>query len=363
MYLNWYTFFDTSIMKTLWMCIALVTMSVSVSNTQGALGSFNPDNKLFIITLDGFRWQEMFEGADSSLINNTQFTADTANSKALYWAADSRQRRKKLLPFFWNILAKQGQLYGNRNYNNKVNVSNPYALSYPGYNEILTGSVDLSILNNSRKKNTNRNVLQLLNSSGQYAGKVAAFTSWNMFPFILDKEQSKFYMNTGFDKSGYQPATASEKLLNKLQLQMMNDGTETRFDELTFAACKDYVINKKPSVVFLSFSGTDNAAHAIHYGDYLQQANNADSMIAQLWNLVQSLPGYAGKTTFLITTDHGRGSKPTNWNTHGFFVGGSSQTWFALIGNGVVPVGEMKANTQAYQKNLKELMFQLLCNK
>ncbi|MGZ3838040.1 MAG: alkaline phosphatase family protein [Flavisolibacter sp.] len=345
-------------MKRLWISVVLITLSVSASNTQGAFHSFNKSNKIFIITLDGFRWQEVFQGADSLLINDPKSTGDTAFIKALYWSTDLVERRKKLLPFFWNVVDREGQLFGNRQYQNKVNVSNPYALSYPGYNEILTGSVDLSILNNARKKNTNTNILEWLNGSGAYAGKVAAFTSWDMFPFILGK--GGFYLDTGREHNG-QGASASEKFQGALTMPLTKETTETRYDELTFRACREYVEKQKPSVVFLSFSGTDNAGHAGQYGDYLQQAHAADRMISELWQLVQSLPEYAGKTTLLITTDHGRGSKARNWNTHGFFVGGSSQTWFSLLGNGVVPKGEMKGENQAYQKDFRQLITQYLC--
>ncbi|MGN6164117.1 MAG: alkaline phosphatase family protein [Flavisolibacter sp.] len=350
-------------MKGLWICLALVTVSVSVSNTQRSFHPFDAQNKLFIITLDGFRWEEVFAGADSALINDKELTGDISISKALYWDADPKQRRKKLLPFFWNVIARQGQLYGNRQYRNDVNVSNPYALSYPGYSELLTGSVDLGISSNAKKKNDNQNILQTLSNTHEYAGRVAAFTSWDVFPFILNKEQSNFYINSGFENLKDNELTNSEKLLNTLQAKVINERIETRYDELTYIACKEYVEKNKPSVVFLSFSGTDNAGHSKRYDEYLQQANNADRMIGELWRLVQSMPEYKGKTSFLITTDHGRGSKKANWFKHGFFVGGSSQTWFALIGNSTVPAGEIKAESQVYQKDLKTLMTQLLVKK
>jgi hypothetical protein len=125
----------------------------------------------------------------------------------------------------------------------------------------------------------------------------------------------------------------------------------------------EYVTKHKPSVVFLSFSGTDNAGHAKRYDQYLQEANNADRMISELWRLLQNMPEYAGHTTFLITTDHGRGKTKSGWFKHGFFVPGSSQTWYALIGNTVVPHGEMKNKTQVYQKELNSLVMDILSRK
>jgi hypothetical protein len=60
----------------------------------------------------------------------------------LYWDLTPELRRQKLMAFFWNTIARQGQIYGNRLYQNKMNVSNIYKISYPGYNEMLTGCPD-----------------------------------------------------------------------------------------------------------------------------------------------------------------------------------------------------------------------------
>lgn len=350
------------IMRGFVICLVLVTLSVSVSNTQKTPRSLNPENKLFIITLDGFRWEELFRGADSATISDASVNTDTAISKALFWDDDVAGRRKRLMPFFWNVIARQGELFGNRDYGNKVNVANPYALSYPGYSELLTGEVDYSIYGNDKKRNSNGNLLQMLNASPVYAGKVAAFTSWDVFPYILDKkDKAGFLLNSGLQQVRETDLSPAQRLLNTLQGEMDAE-SETRYDELTFIACKEYIRKKEPSVVFLSFSGTDNMGHKGRYDQYLQQANNADRMIGELWRMLQTLPSYAGKTTFLITTDHGRGKKGS-WTKHGIFVPGSSQTWYALLGNTVVPHGEMKAPAQVYQKDLNALALELLSRK
>src|SRR5271170_1775099 len=70
--------------------------------------------KLFIITIDGFRWQEIFTGADPLLIGNTEYVRDTLLTRRQYWDSSARERRKKLLPFFWSTVAEEGRIYGNR---------------------------------------------------------------------------------------------------------------------------------------------------------------------------------------------------------------------------------------------------------
>src|SRR6201986_637116 len=87
---------------------------------------------LFVITIDGFRWQEVFTGADAALVGNEEYVRDTALTRSLYWDSTAELRRRKLLPFFWNTIAQKGRLYGNRLWGNKVNVNNWYKISYPG---------------------------------------------------------------------------------------------------------------------------------------------------------------------------------------------------------------------------------------
>ena len=107
-------------------------------------------SNIFIITLDGFRWQELFYGADSSIIHDPHFTSEASYSKALFWSEDPQSRKEKLMPFVWNVIAQNGQILGNRKWGSKVNVKNFYSLSYPGYNEIFTGETDAFISTNKK---------------------------------------------------------------------------------------------------------------------------------------------------------------------------------------------------------------------
>ena len=154
---------------------------------------------VFLITIDGIRWQEVFKGADPAIINNSHYTSNVELAKLMYADSSLEQSRKKLLPFFWNVIQQQGQLYGNRLYNNKVNVSNSYKFSYPGYNEIFTGYPDIYVNSNEPKENLNINVLEYLNSLDEFKNKVVAFTSWNIFPYILNKKRSDLPVYSGYD--------------------------------------------------------------------------------------------------------------------------------------------------------------------
>lgn len=311
---------------------------------------------VFIITTDGFRWQELFNGADSLLITDPQLVKDTGLLKAQYWDADLETRRRKLLPFFWNVIAQNGQLSGNRVYDNRVNVANLYKISYPGYNEILSGYADYRFIPNLTVRNKNQNILSFLNRQPGFAGKIAAFSSWNVMPYILDEKHSDFPVNSGYEM--LEEADTLQMLINQVQ-RNVGVQSNTRHDMLTYESAKAYIEQKHPRVLFLGFGETDEFAHKGQYDKYLQKAHQADMMIAELWYYVQTDPFYKDNTTFIITTDHGRG-RGASWKSHGFWVRGSGETWLAMLGAGIEPMGEIKSKQQLYQKQVAATVSYLL---
>jgi hypothetical protein len=128
----------------------------------------------------------MFGGVDSVLLKDEKYVSNRDRIKKNFVGKTPEESRQKLMPFMWNTVAKEGQLYGNRWKQNQVNVLNPYWFSYPGYNEILSGYADDSINSNNKKYNKNITVLEFLNKQPKLKGKVAAYTTWDVFPYIIN---------------------------------------------------------------------------------------------------------------------------------------------------------------------------------
>jgi hypothetical protein len=313
---------------------------------------------IIIVTLDGFRWQEVFGGADDSLVNNKEYVRDTASLKKEYGLDAPEERRKKLLPFFWNTIQSQGQLYGNRWKGNKVNNTNKYWFSYPGYNEIFTGYPDDSVNSNDKIWNPNENVLEFINKQPGYKNKVAAFTTWDVFPYILNTKRSGLYVNADID---------SLKFGNK-ELQLINDmqflttkPVGVRPDVFTYFAAREYLKAYKPKVLYIAFDETDDFAHEGLYDQYLASAHAEDAMIADLWKTIQSMPEYRNKTALIITCDHGRGDKlKSNWKHHGSKIEDAGQIWIAVMGPATAPLGEMKNEETVYQRQIATTIAKLL---
>ena len=315
---------------------------------------------IFIITTDGFRWQEDFNGADSLILNNPHYVKDTALLKQMFWDTSVDERRKMLMPFVWKTLAKQGAVYGNRNYDNKVSVANPYRFSYAGYNEIFTGYADNSIIANRKKYNSNQTVLDFLNDQPEYKNKVAAFTSWNLFEYIFNKKESAIYLNSGYQTIAHDSLTEKEILANGVQQHAVDNLQSTRNDMLTFVTAKEYIQTQHPKVVYIGFGETDEYAHGGNYDEYLQSAHLFDEYLSQLWYLANKDPFYKNNTSFIITTDHGRGQKPNTWVRHDMFTKGSSNIWLMTLGPKFETKGEVKINAAIYNEQLAQTIARLL---
>lgn len=319
-----------------------------------------PVPNVFIITIDGVRWQEVFNGADQRIIRNNQFVQDSSLTFDMFGGTTAMERKEKLMPFFWRTIASKGQLHGNRLYGNKMNVSNPYNISYPGYNEIITGYADPFILKNKPSLNRNSNLLEFLQQQPAYKNAVVAFSSWDVFPAIINESRSNISVNSGFENM--EPSTPTFELINSVQDGIQNK-TGTRHDQLTFLNAKHYLGQHHPKVMMLGFGETDEFGHQKKYDQYLQHINQVDQMIASLWYYVQTDSFYRNNSIFVITTDHGRGNKPGTWHSHGMVRGGSSETWMALMGPGIEPMGEIQEPAQFYQKQIAATIASLIQQK
>jgi bisphosphoglycerate-independent phosphoglycerate mutase (AlkP superfamily) len=102
----------------------------------------------------------------------------------------------------------------------------------------------------------------------------------------------------------------------------------------------DYVKTGQPRVLFVGYGETDNWAHQGRYDLVLDSAHRFDHFVEQLWNTMQSMPQYRGTTTFIITTDHGRGGGLTEWKEHGVEEKGSENIWIAVMGPDTEALGE-----------------------
>ncbi len=345
------------------MLLAAVNASIPAAPAQ-APATHQTEN-VVLVMIDGMRWQEVFRGADPELLETlgSDMPGDAKERAELarqrYARPTEAERRQALMPFMWSVISSQGQLFGNRDLGSDSHVINGFNFSYPGYSETLTGLADPRVDSNDNVPNPNATVFEWLNQKPEFAGKVAAFGAWNVFNGIFRSQKCGFVVNAGYDPLTAIPATPKLDLLNTLKRETVRIWADEPFDPVTFHTAMEYVEAKKPRVLFVGLGETDDWAHSGSYAEYLNAAHLADDYLRQIWEMVQSMPEYRGKTTLIVLPDHGRGMG-MKWTDHGQKVPESMQTWMAFLGPDTAPLGERKQAQPVTESQIAATMAALL---
>jgi hypothetical protein len=319
-------------MRTTLLAFGLAATVACPGPTAAAQSTTRTQNVILVMT-DGFRWQEMFGGADASLMSRTAGqVADTARLRTDFWRETPQDRRRALLPFVWGTIATQGQIFGDSVNGSVAQILNPLKFSYPGYSETFTGHVDPRIDSNGHPDNENVTVFEWLNARPALRGKVAAFATWDAFTRIINAQRSGVPVYDGWDRGGRTgTGTAREAVLRDLFATTVRYWPDNNWDALTHQTMLDVMTERKPRVMFIGYGETDEWAHAGRYDLYLRSAHQVDAFLAELWAKVQADPQYRDHTTLIVTTDHGRGYGP-KWRDHGEDVVGAENIWMAVLG-------------------------------
>jgi hypothetical protein len=327
----------------------LIVASICVSLTSAATaGAQSPsDHKtqhiIFVMT-DGLRWQEVFHGAEESLVNKQNGKVkNEAELKKIYWRAAEEERREVLMPFVWQVIAKQGQIFGNRDKGSDAYVTNHMFFSYPGYNETLCGFPDDErIHSNDNIPNPNVTVLEWLKNRQGFDGNgdIAAFGAWDVIANVFNPERSHLTANAGYVPLVLTPSTPELDLLNHLKLETPRVWEDEPFDAIPFYTAVEFMKLKHPRVLYISLGETDDWAHAGQYKEYLDSAHRVDAYLRAIWELAQSLDEYRGTTTLIFSPDHGRGKAPKKWRDHGQKIQDSKYIWMMYLGPDTQPLGE-----------------------
>lgn len=331
-------------------CLALNRLAADQRQTENIL----------LVTLDGLRWQEFFGGCDESLLSKEAGgVRDVPALRRRFFRDTAEERRIALFPFVWKTLATQGQIFGDPTLGSSVTVTNGLNFSYPGYSEILCGYADPRINSNDKKSNPNVTVLEWLHQQPRFAGQVAAWTSWDVFPWIINTERSGIPVDSGWAPIKPQVPQPRRDLLQQLANETPHLWDNVRYDAFTVQAVFDFLEQSQPRVLFVSLGETDDFAHEGRYDLYLDAALRNDRLIERLWTHLQSLPQYAGKTSLLITTDHGRGDDRVSWKNHGKDLSQARFIWAAAMGPDTPPLGP-REKVEVTQSQIAATLAQLL---
>lgn len=302
------------------------------------------DDLVIAVTLDGMRWQEVFGGADSTLLfGPAGRVADTALARERFWRDSPVARRQALMPFVWGKLAHQGQIVGDPDAGSLVRVTNGKWFSYPGYNELFSGAPDDRIDSNAPIPNPNLTVVEWLNGREPWRGRVAVFGSWDVFPAIFNTERSGVPV-TALGPPFPSASSPVRQAINEYTLDLPRFWRGSALDAPAMQAALETLRSGQVRVLVVLLGETDEWAHERRYDLYLDAAQRADRFLRSVWEAAQMMPAYRGRTSLLVSTDHGRGAAD-DWTDHGRNVPVAERIWMAAIGPRTPPLGVVRSLT------------------
>ena len=288
-----------------------------------------------LVTLDGARTEEVFGGVDLTLVRSQLEDGERLENHPLYkrfWAPTAEERRAKLMPFFWGTLMRDhGSIAGNPALGSRVHQTNRHWFSYPGYSEMLTGRAhDETIKSNDPVRNPFPTVFEFVKDrAGLSKEQVAVFASWDVFNAIAEHTEGALTLNAGFES--WDSPNEDVRRLSALQFETPTPWNSVRHDAYTVRFAMDHLARHKPRVLYLALGETDDWAHDGRYDRVLETYTRTDQSLKELWTWLESSPDYRGRTSMLVTTDHGRGHTPSDWREHGKDVSGAGDTWMAFV--------------------------------
>ena len=334
----------------LWIC--WVGMSGSVARAADRALPPRVEN-VIVVTIDGFRSEELFGGAQAELIDKKAGgVSDVEGLTGRFGQGSPEARRATLMPFVWGTIAREGQIFGDRSQAAGTLLTNGKKFSYPGYNELFCGFGDDRIDSNGKVTNPNPSVLEYLNNQPEFRGKVAAYCTWDVFPSILRSDQNGLKIHTAYDLIVDPPLTPRQQVLNEMVATLPRYWSDNVYDAITLGSAREYLTRHKPRVLYIGLGETDEWAHGRRYDLYLEAAHITDRYLADLWQTIQTMPDYAGKTALILTTDHGRGVTPSDWTSHGVKTEGAENIWIALLAPGVTPALGVRSNVATTQSQV-----------
>lgn len=266
----------------------LVARPVTAAELEAARGV---DAPVVIISLDGVRWQEVFQGTDR------------ARSGAPPVASASIFKNLHELAF------ERGGVVGAPGIGT-IAASGPNFVSLPGYTEMLGGRPSRCTDNDCV-----RTALPSILDEARAAGaKVAAFASWEKLDLAATSMPGAFYSSCGrHGDSAIDPWPGHG---------------DYRPDARTADAALQYYESEQPDVFYLGLGDPDEYAHRDDYPGYLVSLRRADEIIGRFRALLHRIGERGERTHVVVTTDHGRAD---DFKDHGGMPE-SARVWMVAAG-------------------------------
>jgi len=292
---------------------ATVTEDLATSSTP----AIPRDGRVVLITIDGARWQDVFEGSNPELSGSPSIPP------------------AQLMPRTLALAASRGIALGaTRAGCAKVRTAGGSNVSLPGYLEIFTGHASRCLDNSCSQ--VQESLLDEAVRGG--ANGVASIGSWEVLSKAVSGGGTGVFVSDG--RSWPDDVPATDRLGELVAAGRVADPypghNGYRPDAVTAGIALEYLRIAKPALFHIGLGDTDEYGHRGDYASYLDALRRADALVGAVADQLATIGEEGAKTTVIITPDHGRNA---DFNDHGAFHPESARTFLIAFGSQLVPRG------------------------
>jgi hypothetical protein len=306
-----------------------------------------PAVTIVVLTLDGVRWHEVFDGVDAELARERGLPPEAVVGAA------------QLMPNLHAIIDTHGVALGAPGHGAMISASGPNFVSLPGYAELLSGHRATACHDNQCPGAGTRTIVdELAAGSSLQHPDVAVVTSWAEIARVASVDAPGALISSG----RHGGATRAEFSRDAEEQELLLRGEEAgpapgngdfRPDTLTAELALHHLRAHGARFMFVGLGEPDEYGHQGNYAGYLDALRRSDARIGELDAELQQLAARGPRTALFITADHGRAD---TFNEHGSKFPESARVWLVATGSALRTSGFLAAPSERRLADLAPTM-------
>lgn len=288
---------------------------------MSAVGAVAAVGPVILVTIDGARWQEVFDGSDTALSHAP------------------RRPSRELVPNLERLARESGAAIGAPG-RGLIRATGPNFVSLPGYTEILTGRAPIGCQDNTCATIAVPTLLDEVHAAG---GKVAAFGSWEMLDRAVSSRPGSFVVSCG--RNGDE------------NVDPWPGSGDFRPDRLTAKLALRHLETEMPDALYVGLGEPDEYGHHGDYAGYLRALAEADAFVGELTAALGRMGQRGADTHLFVTADHGRAR---DFAHHGSSAPESARVWLVASGPSIVARGRVASSRERHLADVAPTLRQVL---
>jgi hypothetical protein len=289
----------------------------------------SPATSIVLVTIDGVRTQELFDGPDLTLIASDESTMGSA------------------MPYLVDRLIPKGTFIGSPSVDRPMSVGTPVGISLPGYQTLVTGRFTFCFSNECSPPASETLLDRLARDYGFDRHELVVFSTRSGFctgtaaarqaEAVCGEQEIRDRWTQTIGARDVATSDIATPSVATPSVATPSVATLT-VDEAAIDLAVERLRRDPPAFLHLALDDTDGAAHQGDYAAYLAALRHADDGLRRLDAEIDRLLAQGRSITLIVTTDHGRG-RGSHWTEHRWNIAGTDEIWLFARGAGVATRG------------------------